>query len=332
MKVEDARRLLAEAVDNEEPVVIPTSILAQLKLDDIPEGVSFQIGTLKDRIIHLDWEGRLYRRGAILEAEAEHIWTRKYWYAPLGLEQYMDLVRRAVETRQRLRKDVELSHWDDDGAYIHLLYVIKTGEANPAKAFEVARKISNELEQAAHRAADEGGKRIAEVASRLSGWGSEPLDALVEKVDTAATTDDKGRSLEELASRLFEQVPGFSVTGRLRTESEEIDISILNDSTEPRLRRESALLLAECKNWNAKCGKDEFVIFREKLENRNRRSSLGFLISWNGFTSTVTKEMLRGSREETLIVPITGEEIRAAVRNGDFLEELVACWDRAVTL
>ena len=70
----------------------------------------------------------------------------------------------------------------------------------------------------------------------------------------------------------------------------------------------------------------------EKLENRNRRSSLGFLISWNGFTSTVTKEMLRGSREETLIVPITGEEIRAAVRNGDFLKELVACWDRAVTL
>ena len=332
MKVEDVRKLLAEAVDDEEPVVIPTSALAKLKLDDIPEGVSFQIGTLKDRVIHLDWEGRLYRQGATLEAEAEHIWTRKYWYAPLGLEQYMDLVRRAVETRQRLRKDVELSHWHDDGAYIQLLYVIKTGEVNPAKAFEVARKISNELEQAAQRAADEVGKRIAEVASRLSGWGSEPLDALVEKVDTATTTDDKGRSLEELASRLFEQVPGFSVTGRLRTESEEIDISILNDSTEPRLRRESALLLAECKNWNAKCGKDEFVIFREKLENRNRRSSLGFLISWNGLTSTVTKEMLRGSREETLIVPITGEEIRTAVRNGDFLKELVACWDRAVTL
>jgi len=332
MNVEDARKLLAEAVDSEEPVVIPMSILTQLKLDDIPEGISFQIGTVKDNVIHLDWEGRLYRRGTALEAEAEHIWTRKYWYAPLGLEQYMDLVRRAVETRQRLRKDVELSHWDDDGAYIQLLYAIMTGEANPAKAFEVARKISNELEQAANHATDEVGKRIAEVASRLSGWGSEPLDALVEKVDTATTTDDKGRSLEELASRLFERVPGLSVTGRLRTETEEIDISILNDSTEPRLRRESALLLAECKNWNGKCGKSEFVVFREKLENRNRRSSLGFLISWNGFTSTVTKEMLRGSREETLIVPITGEEIRTAVRNDDFLEQLLACWDRAVTL
>jgi len=332
MKVEDVRKLLAEAVDDEEPVVIPTSILAKLELNDIPEGVSFQIGTPKDGVIHLDWEGRFYRRGATIEAEAEHIWTRKYWYAPLGLEQYMDLVRRAVETRHRLREDVELSHWDDDGAYIQLLYVINTGEAKPAKAFEVARKISGELEEAADRAADEVGKRIAEVASRLSGWGSEPLDALVEQVDSASTNDNKGRSLEELASRLFEQIPGFSVTGRIRTATEEVDISILNDSAEPRLRRESALLLVECKNWNSKCGKDEFVIFRGKLENRNRRSSLGFLISWNGFTSTVTKEMLRGSREETLIVPITGEEIRAAVRKGDFLEELVACWDRAVTL
>ena len=31
MNVEDARKLLAEAVDSEEPVVIPMSILTQLK-------------------------------------------------------------------------------------------------------------------------------------------------------------------------------------------------------------------------------------------------------------------------------------------------------------
>lgn len=154
----------------------------------------------------------------------------------------------------------------------------------------------------------------------------------MEKVETATSTDDKGRSLEELASRLFEQVPGFSVTGRIRTATEEIDISILNDSTDPRLRRESALVLAECKNWSSKCGKDELVLFREKLENRNRRSSLGFLISWNGFASTVTKEMLRGSREEILVVPLSGHDLRAAVISGDFLKELVACWDKAVTL
>ena len=96
--------------------------------------------------------------------------------------------------------------------------------------------------------------------------------------------------------------------------------------------REGALILAECKNWTSKCGKNEFVVFCAKLENRSRRCTLGFLISWNGFSETITKEMLRGSREEILVVPITGEHIRLSVRSGDFAEVLLECWDRAVNL
>jgi len=42
--------------------------------------------------------------------------------------------------------------------------------------------------------------------------------------------------------------------------------------------------------------------------------------------------MLRGSREETLIVPITGRDLRTAVRDGDFLKILVECWEAAVHL
>ena len=170
------------------------------------------------------------------------------------------------------------------------------------------------------------------MAARLSGWGAETLDALVDAVETASSADDKGRTLEELCSRLFVSVPGFVVTGRVRTETEEIDISVLNDSADPRLRREGTLILAECKNWTGKCGKNEFVVFHAKLENRSQRCTLGFLISWNGFTGTVTKEMLRGSREQILVVPMTGEDIRAAVRSGDFSKVLLQCWDRAVNL
>jgi hypothetical protein len=330
--LDEARRQLANAIDDEEPVTIPASLLKELTIDDIPAGVSIQIGILKDGVYHMEWEGRLYRDRDVILGEAEHLSTRKYWYAPLGLEQYMDLVRRAVETRHRLRGDVELTHFEDDGAFIHLHFAITTGESSPAKAFDKVQKIAGEVEEAAERAADDVGKRVAEVAARLSGWGSEPLDDLIERVETAKSTDDRGRSLEELASRLLQQIPGFAVTGRIRTATEEIDISIVNDAAEPRLRRESALILAECKNWTSKCGKDEFVIFREKLENRKRRGSLGFLISWNGFTATVTKEMLRGSREDVLIVPMIGVDIRAAVRSGDMLKELVRCWDAAVAL
>ena len=127
-------------------------------------------------------------------------------------------------------------------------------------------------------------------------------------------------------------MPGLVVTGRVRTETEEIDISVLNDSAEPRLRREGALILAECKNWSGKCGKNEFVVFHAKLANRSQRCTLGFLISWNGFSDTITKEMLRGSREEILVVPLTGEDIRSAVRSGHFAKVLLRCWDEAVNL
>jgi hypothetical protein len=102
----------------------------------------------------------------VLFGEADHNWTRKYWYSPLGLEQYLDLVRRAVETRNRVYGDVELTHYDDDGAYVAR---ISTTEDNVGQAYDVIRRIAAEVEKAADQAADEVGQRIAEVAARLSG-------------------------------------------------------------------------------------------------------------------------------------------------------------------
>lgn len=331
MNVREARRRLRNAVEEDEPIDLPLSILGELTRADVPEGASIQVGTMRDPCLHLDWNGRLYKDGNSIIGEADHTWTRKYWYLPLGLEQYLDLVRRAVETRQRTHGDVAVTNHDDDGAYVHLTFSIRTGEHNLRRAFDAIRKVANEVEEAAQQAADEVGRRIAEVAARLSGWGSEALDALVDRIGTATSKDEKGRILEELCSRLFGSVPGFVVTNRVRTETEEIDISIRNGSPEVPFNREGALILAECKNWSGKCGKDEFVLFQQKVANRSQRCSLGFLISWNGFAETVTKEMLRGSREGGLIVLVTGEHIRSAVRSGDFARVLTECWDAAVS-
>lgn len=331
MNIDEVRRALSLAAGDEEPTSLTAAVLAKLTIDDVPEHAAFQVGTHKEGVLHLDWNGTFHREGNLICAEADHTWTRKYWYAPLGLEQYLDLVRRAVETRHRIKGDVALTDHDDDGAYIALRFKISTSETNLARIYDAVRKVEAEVLEAADQAADEVGQRIAEIAARLSGWGSESLDRLVESVEAAASPDDKGRTLEELCSRLFSSVAGFTVTGRIRTETEEIDISVLNDSDEPRLRREAAIILAECKNWTGKCGKSEFVLFHQKLENRHQRCSLGVLISWNGFAETVTKEMLRGSREGILVVPLTGVDIRQAVRTGDFLKVVLTCWDNAVS-
>jgi len=211
-----------------------------------------------------------------------------------------------------------------------MYYQINTNETNLGKAFRCVEQISAELAETARQTSQSVGKTVAAVAQRVSGWGSQALDQLVDAVERAQSTDEKGRSLEELVSRLLATVTGFAVTGRVRTETEEIDVWILNDSPDPRFKRESALLLAECKNWTSQCGKNEFVVFKEKIENRSDRCSLGILVSWNGFKSTVSKEMLRGSREKTLVVPMTGEELRTAVRTGSFADVLADCWQRAV--
>jgi hypothetical protein len=148
-------------------------------------------------------------------------------------------------------------------------------------------------------------------------------------VETAQTANEKGSSLEALAIGLFGSIPGFEINfHNIETETEEIDIVILNGSNDPRFKNESTYLLVECKNWTGKCGKDEFVLFRQKIENRGNRSKLGFLVSWNGFTSTIPKEMLRGSRDNPQVVLLSGQDIKEAVESGDFFKVLTTAFDK----
>jgi hypothetical protein len=156
MDAQEARYILADC-DDEEPADLPASVLAKLTIDDLPDGGTIQIGTQKDGVLHLDWSGTLGRDGDSIYGEADHTWTRKYWYSPLGLEQYLDLVRRAVETRHRVRGDVELTNYDDDDAYVALRFRINTVEKNLGNAYNAIRKIANEVEEAAEQAADEVG-------------------------------------------------------------------------------------------------------------------------------------------------------------------------------
>lgn len=332
MTPEEAKARLRDFDEDEYPVGLPPSVLKFIGLEDVPDGARVQVGVQKENVFHIEWEGYLKSENGKLVGEAEYVWTRKYWYSPIGLEQYLDLVRRAVEVRERTHGDVTSLEYDDDGAFIQLRFDVETNASNLSDAFQHVKGICAQLEETADHAAAEIERQIAEIAARVSGWGSASLGALVDAVETAKTTDDKGRSLEELFSRLLETIPGFTVTGRIKTATEEIDVSVLNDSQDARFRREAALILGECKNWSGKCGKNEFVIFKEKLENRNRRCSLGLLLSWNGFAETVTKEMLRGSKDEFLIVPITGKDIRAAVRDSNFPDVLASRWNAAVNL
>jgi ActR/RegA family two-component response regulator len=127
----------------------------------------------------------------------------------------------------------------------------------------------------------------------------------------------KGKALETLVASVFSSIEGLIEVGRnINTETEEIDITFSNESHHLRWQKESSLILVECKNWLSKrVGKNEFVIFKEKIENRAGRCRLGFLICVDEFAETITKEMLRGSKNDLLIVPIDGRKLEHLVRS-----------------
>ena len=51
--------------------------------------------------------------------------TRKYWDGPIGLKLYMETKMDVIEERSKEVGDVNLEDYDDDGAYIHLVYSTK---------------------------------------------------------------------------------------------------------------------------------------------------------------------------------------------------------------
>lgn len=144
------------------------------------------------------------------------------------------------------------------------------------------------------------------------------IKGLYETVFTEET-NRKGKALETLVAALFADIEGFVEVGRNRnTQTEEIDIVFRNESRHPTWQKESSLILVECKNWHSqKVGSSEFSDFQKKTENRFGRCKLGFLICTETFAETVTKEMLRSSKADLLVVPIDGEELQQLVESQD---------------
>ncbi len=134
----------------------------------------------------------------------------------------------------------------------------------------------------------------------------------------------KGKALEELLAAVFTSIPGFTVSeSNYHTATEEIDLVLRNASVDTFWRAWGNLLLVEAKNWQSqRVGKNEYVQFYRKLENRGGHCRLGFLICTERFAETLHKEMLRDSKFALRIVPIDGDDLR----------RLVAAEDRAAIL
>jgi DNA-binding NarL/FixJ family response regulator len=158
------------------------------------------------------------------------------------------------------------------------------------------------------------------------------IRAKYKAAQTLRNSQEKGKALEDLLAALLASIEGFIEVGRnVNTTSEEIDIVFRNESRNPAWQRESQIILVECKNWHSqRVGKNEFVLFKEKMENRVGRAELGFLVCTAEFAETIEKEMLRSSKTSLLVVPINGEALRRLVEAENRSELLRSFVDQAL--
>jgi hypothetical protein len=306
-------------------VFLPPSILDQIAANEVPAGVEVGIGLLREDALETYWDGRLIREddGSYRAYVSDEI-SPEYWLGSVNARLYLDLVHKCIESRLDKLNGLTIDDFDNtDDNIVRLEYSFPVEGANLNELFERATRIQHDLEFPADLVVSDVTRALAASSERiLSGHYSDPPE-LVARVDAAESAADKGSSLELLMEALFAQVPGFLIFQRnLRTETEELDLVIMNGSSDPIFSKEESIIIVECKNWTASVGRPNFSALMDKMGQRRTRCSLAFLISWSGFTETVTTQSLRYSHDRNMIVCLAGEDIRRAALAGSFPELL----------
>ena len=228
------------------------------------------------------------------------------WDALLGAA-----AARLAEFWPRKRVDIE-------EAIIHVNARIRVRKGEGISLADLPQEALRQLEKVG---------TVIQFDIRGEGLPAQPLgpefSSMLTEVGSAKTANLKGKALEKLMVALFSTIKGFKVEAGPRTKTEEIDLFVENGSDEPGLRSEGSVILVECKNWSKKCGKDEYVLFQQKMVNRRTRCTIGFLVSWKGFAKTISLERLRSTRDATLVVLLDGEQVTNAIRDGNFLDCLM---------
>lgn len=147
-----------------------------------------------------------------------------------------------------------------------------------------------------------------------------------DEIQRTTAARDKGIVLESLCTSLFRSVDGWErFESRVRSQTEEIDLVIMNESREEFWRRFGTVILVECKNWCSarRPGRKEFDSFYSKIARRGRKDCrLGFFVSLKGVAKTFEFELGRIAKEDLVVVSLDQND----------LWDLICCADRSQIL
>ncbi len=250
------------------------------------------------------------------------------WTLPLSPIYHIDLIKRVVEWKKENDsnlRDLSIVKSNENSICFSFTPSIEKS-ASLFEVFAIGKEIDEWCRATVFELQNIVGDFHLKFSSQYSVSNLLDNNELLNRIINESDSNKKGQFLEELISRLFQSIPGFDVRERVRTATEEIDILILNKSSESIWNKESSLVLIECKNWSSKCGKDEFVVFKEKLANRYGRAKIGFLVSWNGFAKTIDQELLRSSQSDVIIILVTGQQVIEGMKSPNFGDVVEKWW------
>ena len=104
--------------------------------------------------------------------------------------------------------------------------------------------------------------------------------------------NNKGSKLEDWTGCMLNCINGFKIVNRdIRTDVEEIDFIISNESRDQFWLKRNDPILVECKNWSKPVGSGEIKKFASTLEDKNLKD--GIFITMNGITGNEYKDAYR---------------------------------------
>lgn len=152
----------------------------------------------------------------------------------------------------------------------------------------------------------------------------EMLDSALERALSAKTKAQKGVTLELVVALFLSQVDNFEVSDvGISNRSQQMDVLVHNRSVGGMLGS-SPLVLAEAKNWRTKkVTPTEHAHFLRKLQSRNRRAKLGFMVTTGKFTAGVALETRRESMSDTIVVLVDGDVLPTIWRTSESITKRV---------
>lgn len=143
-----------ETLDSDDGDVwfLPKGLIAGLKVSELPESVEFEPCKLREHsTVILDSIPMRIRRTAPNKVHVvfEDSGTRKYWDGVIGFKAWMESKKATVEEREKEVGDTHLESYDDDGAWISLIFTADIETDSVESAIQLAEQIVNEVDGAA---------------------------------------------------------------------------------------------------------------------------------------------------------------------------------------